>query len=122
MTRFAVSCVFLASLLMIFDSPSEAFKCTVCHSKNPAMVRMHQAIRDRDIGCFDCHRVGEKLMGKGRSHDRKALLLRRSGEQPCVGCHEANGGGEPAPQLPAGAKRSVGAATERPLSAAQASR
>lgn len=77
-------------LLVLFSvsSPAAAFKCTVCHSKNPAMVRMHKALQSRDdIGCFDCHKVGEKLMGKGAPSDIKAQLKRRESDPLCTGCH-----------------------------------
>lgn len=74
-------------LLFSLSSPAAAFKCTVCHSKNPAMVRMHKALQARDIGCFDCHKVGEKLMGRGASTDIKAQLQRREIDPLCTGCH-----------------------------------
>jgi hypothetical protein len=64
-----------------------AFQCNVCHSKNPAMVRMHKAVQAKEIGCFDCHKVGEKLMGKGQAKDRESVLNRRASEPVCSGCH-----------------------------------
>jgi hypothetical protein len=64
-----------------------AFECNVCHSKNPAMVKMHKATQSKEIGCFDCHRIGEKLMGKGRPKDLASLLQRRIIEQICTECH-----------------------------------
>lgn len=76
------------SLLLLTIAPAFSFQCSVCHSKNPAMVRMHKAVQAKDIGCFDCHRVGEKLMGKSRPKDRPSLL-KRQGEDPlCAGCHQ----------------------------------
>jgi formate-dependent nitrite reductase cytochrome c552 subunit len=69
-------------------SAALAFQCNVCHSKNPAMVRMHKAVQAKEIGCFDCHKMGEKLMGKGRPKDRESLLARRVSEPVCVGCHK----------------------------------
>ncbi|KAF0220850.1 MAG: hypothetical protein FD174_847 [Geobacteraceae bacterium] len=68
--------------------PARAFQCNVCHSKNPAMVRMHKAVQAKEIGCFDCHRVGEKLMGKAQPKDRESLLKRRVAEPLCVECHQ----------------------------------
>ena len=64
-----------------------AFQCNVCHSKNPAMVRMHKAVQAKEIGCFDCHKVGEKLMGKGQAKDWESVLNRRASEPVCSGCH-----------------------------------
>lgn len=66
---------------------SHAFECTVCHSKNPRMVAMHKALQGRN--CFDCHRVGEKLMGKNAPKDRDSLLKRRVSEPICLPCHGA---------------------------------
>lgn len=64
------------------------FQCNECHSKNPAMVKMHQALQGR--GCFDCHRIGEKLMGKAQPKDRESLLKRRITDPLCVECHHPN--------------------------------
>jgi hypothetical protein len=66
---------------------SSAFECNVCHSKNPAMVKMHSATQARGIGCFDCHKVGENLMGKARQKDLNSLMARRGAESPCLDCH-----------------------------------
>jgi hypothetical protein len=76
-----------AGLLLALATPSLAFECKVCHSKNPAMVRMHQATQARDIGCFDCHRMGEKLMGKSQPKDKASLLKRRTSDPACLPCH-----------------------------------
>jgi len=80
------------SMLLLFfllaAAPNaSALQCNVCHSKNPAMVTMHKAVQSKDIGCFDCHRVGEKLMGKAPAKDRYSLLDRRATERPCTSCH-----------------------------------
>jgi len=74
-------------LLLLSPFPALAFKCNVCHSKNPAMVRMHRAVQEKEIGCFDCHRVGDRLMGKSEPKDRDSLLRRREAEKICAGCH-----------------------------------
>lgn len=74
----------LISSLSICASAS-AFQCNECHSKNPAMVKMHKAVQGR--GCFDCHKIGEKLMGKGAPKDRESLLKRRVADPLCVECH-----------------------------------
>ena len=67
-----------------------AFQCNVCHSKNPAQVAMHKAVQTKEIGCFECHKVGEKLMGKAQPTDRGSLLARRASEPLCVECHVKN--------------------------------
>jgi len=101
MKRHAVCFLALSSALIIISSRAEAFKCLICHSKNPAMVKMHDAIRAKKIGCFDCHRVGDKLMGKGRRKDRELLLQRKRSEMACIQCHQADGRGEPTAPVPA---------------------
>jgi hypothetical protein len=80
------------ALMLVFCAAARpnvaaAFECTVCHSKNPAMVKMHKAAKSKEIGCFTCHKIGEKLMGKGRPKDPAALLQRRIEEPICVECH-----------------------------------
>ena len=72
-------------LLALLPSAASAFECKVCHSKNPAMVRMHTALRGQ--GCFDCHRMGDKLMGKNVPKDRDSQLKRRRSEAICRRCH-----------------------------------
>lgn len=49
------------------------------------MVRMHKALQGK--GCFDCHKVGAKLMGKGQPKDKESLLKRRQTEEICLPCH-----------------------------------
>ena len=72
-------------------SPALAmFECNVCHSKNPAMVRMHQALKGQ--GCFGCHKPGERLMGKQQPKDRESLLQRRTTDALCTPCHQKQGG------------------------------
>lgn len=81
--RFIVLCTTLALLL---DSPvASAFECKVCHSKNPKMVTMHKALEGQN--CFGCHKVGEKLMGKGQPKDINSLLKRRVSASECLPCH-----------------------------------
>lgn len=65
-----------------------AMECKVCHSKNPAMVKMHNSTQAKGISCFDCHKIGEKLMGKGQLKDKESQLKRRSTETVCKGCHK----------------------------------
>lgn len=78
----------LLSLCAAATPAAHAFQCNVCHSKNPAMVRMHKAVQAKDLGCFDCHKVGEKLMGKSQPKDRESLLARRAADPLCIGCHK----------------------------------
>ena len=79
------------TLLVLFSctitTSGHAFECTVCHSKNPAMVKMHTALQGQ--GCFGCHTMGAKLMGKGQPKDRESLLKRRQSEEICLPCHTA---------------------------------
>lgn len=74
-----------ALALVFVAQAAHGFECKVCHSKNPAMVRMHKALQGRN--CFDCHRVGEKLMGKGIPKDKAAQVKRRESEETCFECH-----------------------------------
>lgn len=62
-----------------------AFECKVCHSKNPKMVAMHRALEGQN--CFGCHKVGDKLMGKGATKDLGSQLKRRVSEAECRPCH-----------------------------------
>ncbi len=97
MNRRSTAALFLFFCSFAAAHHAGAFQCNVCHSKNPAMVKMHREVQEKDIGCFDCHRVGEKLMGKAQPKDRTSLLARRSAEPVCAGCHgknQAQGNGE----------------------------
>ncbi|MBJ6726056.1 cytochrome c3 family protein [Geomonas sp. Red875] len=78
--------LFSLSLLLCFASASFAFQCNECHSKNPAMVKMHKALQGRN--CFACHKMGEKLMGKGVPKNREAQLQRRETDPLCFECHK----------------------------------
>ena len=79
----------LVVILMVFllgANDAIAFECNVCHSKNPKMVAMHKAAKRQN--CFGCHKVGEKLMGKGQPKDLDSLLNRRVGDPLCLPCHK----------------------------------
>jgi hypothetical protein len=78
--------IVLLSVLLLAAQNAQAFQCNECHSKNPAMVKMHKALQGRD--CFACHRMGEKLMGKGIPKDKAAQLKRRATEAQCLECHK----------------------------------
>lgn len=81
-----VRSVIISLLLSLFCiSTTLAFECKVCHSKNPKMLEMHK--RAEGHNCFGCHRVGERLMGKGVPKDRDAQIKRRSTEPVCLPCH-----------------------------------
>lgn len=72
--------------LFLFDRvPALAFECKVCHSKNPKMVAMHRALEGQN--CFGCHKVGEKLMGRGPAKDLSSQIKRRVSEAECRPCH-----------------------------------
>jgi len=81
-----MTALLLVGVVLVAHGIAHAYECTVCHSKNPAMVRMHKAVQGR--GCFDCHRVGEKLMGKGQPKDPESLRKRRVSDPLCVECHK----------------------------------
>lgn len=68
------------SLPLVFAAP-EASACNVCHSKNPKMVKMHQALEYKD--CFTCH-----LNGLKSSSEEKQL--QRETDARCVRCHKKN--------------------------------
>ncbi len=63
--------------------------CT-CHSKKPAMVRMHDALGGQN--CGDCHKQGENLMDPNRPPTPKAEMDKRiKTEAACRVCHLDNG-------------------------------
>ena len=76
----------MALLLCAQGAYAFSFECHECHSKNPAMVKMHKALEGRN--CFDCHRMGEKLMGKAVPKDKAAQIKRRETEPICQECHK----------------------------------
>jgi len=80
----------ISALALVFAAQTAfGFQCKECHSKNPAMVRMHAALQGR--GCFDCHKVGDRLMGKGIPKDKSAQMQRRASEPVCLECHKKQG-------------------------------
>jgi len=87
---YSVSVFFLFSFLfaplIVFAQPL----CT-CHSKRPATVAMHQAVKGRN--CFSCHARGEKLRKKGGIPPEKhaEFLRRRTREPQCLECHGKDG-------------------------------
>ncbi len=77
MKTFLVSIFVIAAWLA--PVASEAYACTVCHSKNPRMVRMHEELGFKD--CFKCHGQG---MGK-TPEERKAQMTE---DERCIPCHK----------------------------------
>lgn len=64
----------------------------VCHSKDPAILQMHQALGMRD--CSPCHLGNENLMAKGteKTADQKTATQARKRSDPiCLECHRAGG-------------------------------
>ncbi len=80
---------FFVIVSLIWTANALAFECNVCHSKNPAMLKMHKAAKGQ--GCFGCHKAGEKLMGKGQPKDTESLMKRRATEEVCLPCHSRPG-------------------------------
>jgi hypothetical protein len=85
-TRGLMKKLIMTLALVLATGTAYGYECKVCHSKNPAMVRMHKALQGRN--CFDCHKMGEKLMGKGIPKDKAAQIKRRESEQICFECHK----------------------------------
>ena len=85
MSKLLPAAILILGCYLASAGTAGAFECKVCHSKNPAMVRMHKALQGR--GCFDCHKVGGKLMGKSQPTDRESLVKRREADGACVECH-----------------------------------
>lgn len=66
-------------LLLVLASMPEA-ACNVCHSKNPKMQAMHQALQYKD--CFKCHGMGQiKKSPEERSRQMTSDPL-------CIACHK----------------------------------
>jgi len=59
----------------------EATCCTVCHSKNPKMVRMHDALGLKETECFKCH-------GQGLVKEPEAQKVQMLGDERCIPCHK----------------------------------
>jgi hypothetical protein len=75
-----------------FAQMKSAKKECTCHSKQPAMKRMHETIGFN--GCGNCHSKNENLMsGKNQvDANRKAVLAKRIREdQACIPCHDSQG-------------------------------
>ncbi|MCL5291947.1 MAG: hypothetical protein M1548_05380 [Actinobacteria bacterium] len=73
------------------NSTAPKFSCNEpCHSKNQAIVRMHDATRRK--GCMNCHRPGENLIGGGAAKSSAEELAGRKASDPnCIDCHKTGG-------------------------------
>jgi hypothetical protein len=71
---------------------SYAQPACICHSKNPAMKRMHEVIGFKD--CDNCHTKDENLMSGNRekgTNDRERLNARFKQDRFCLPCHDSTG-------------------------------
>jgi len=69
----------IGMFVLLSINPRDAVaKCTVCHSKNPKMVRMHEALEFKD--CFKCH-------GRGRIADPEDMPRQMRTDPLCKNCH-----------------------------------
>ena len=76
--RFIQYATMSAIFLILMASPP-AYACNVCHSKNPKMARMHEALGFRD--CFICHGPGSKRIAQQQS-------VQMTSDPLCVNCHK----------------------------------
>ena len=73
-----IFCLALSLGLIGITSGSYA-ACTVCHSKNPRMVKMHEALGFKD--CFSCHGPkSRRVPGTQKEQMQKDPL--------CMNCHK----------------------------------
>jgi len=73
------SCILFIVTALVLFSGSPSLGCNECHSKNPKMVSMHQALEFKD--CFLCHGPASKRVG-----DKKTP---NSADPLCTRCHSA---------------------------------
>ena len=73
MLRTALLIATIAAIGLPTDANAQ---CTVCHSRDPKMVRMHSAQGFKD--CFDCHGPTAKPMDRDK----------RSEDPRCMPCHK----------------------------------
>jgi len=69
----------IVSLLLCMASLPEA-ACNECHSKNPKMRKMHEALGYKD--CFKCHGMGQV---KKNPDERAEQMI---SDPLCVNCHK----------------------------------
>lgn len=68
----------LPLLLAVAASPEAA--CNECHSKNPKMRRMHEALGYKD--CFKCHGFGKIK----KTPEERAVQM--TSDPLCIDCHK----------------------------------
>ncbi len=94
MKKYIALNVLLIIAVSIFASIEVlAYECR-CHSKNPAMRRMHEMIGFKN--CGDCHSKAENLMkkkslDKGKEEHKDKLNRRIKEDSFCFPCHNSNG-------------------------------
>jgi hypothetical protein len=69
-----IACVLIAPMALYATGPP---KCTVCHSKRPAIRDMHKALEFR--GCPACHAGGRGTMSVSGPREQDPL---------CIRCHK----------------------------------
>ena len=76
--RMKIATLILMVTLIGAGSPSSGdAACTVCHSKNPKMVAMHEALEFKD--CFTCHGPVAQAINDP--------LKQMNSDDRCVRCH-----------------------------------
>jgi hypothetical protein len=88
----ALSIAWILAVLPCFAQMNSAQEECRCHSKQPAIKRMHETIGFN--GCGNCHAKNEDLMSRKDRPDpgKKAVLAKRIREDTfCVPCHDSNG-------------------------------
>jgi len=78
-TLFCRSILAILAVIPLYATPANA--CTECHSKNPKMVRMHEALEFKD--CFQCHGPTAERKAQGQKDEITTEPL-------CVRCHKPN--------------------------------
>jgi hypothetical protein len=71
----AVVMLLPALTVLLFPSTGSS-ACTVCHSKNPEMRRMHEALGYKD--CFTCHGPSANPFDRAQ----------RQTDHRCIPCHK----------------------------------
>lgn len=79
MKKTLTTLVIFAAFMILTVSSSPA-ACNVCHSKNPKMQKMHEALGYKD--CFKCHGMGQV---KKNPDERNQQM---SSDPLCVNCHK----------------------------------
>jgi predicted CXXCH cytochrome family protein len=67
-----------SAMIVLMYAAQPAAACTVCHSKDPKMVRMHKALQYKD--CFKWHGPASERKTPNATDEMKTEPL-------CVSCH-----------------------------------